>query len=64
MESPFVLPGFLYFKRYSDILLIYCSTLGYCLIHWKRYGGYTHSYINPGKLEVIIKTLNKYHTKT
>ena len=38
-------------------------TLADCLIHWKRYVDNTHDYINPDKLDGIIKILINYYSK-
>ena len=32
-----------------------------CLVHWKRYVDDTHAYIDPGKIDCVMKKLNTYH---
>ena len=32
-----------------------------CLVHWKRYVDDTHAYIEPEKIDYVIKKLNTYH---
>ena len=32
-----------------------------CLVHWKRYVDDTHAYIDPGKIDYVMKKLNTYH---
>ena len=36
-------------------------TLKDCLVHWKRYVDETYVYIEPGKIDYIMKKLNTYH---
>ena len=39
-------------------------TLKDCFVHWKRYVDDTHAYIEPGKIDYVIKKLNTYHQQT
>ena len=36
-------------------------TLKDCLVHWKRYVDDTHAYIEPEKIDYVMKKLNTYH---
>ena len=36
-------------------------TLKSCLWNWKQYVGDTHAYVEPTKVEFMLKKLNNYH---
>ena len=36
-------------------------TLKDCLVHWRRYVDDTHAYIEPDKIDYVMKKLNTYH---